>query len=427
MKHLLNALPTLAVTLILVIIGLAILRPDLIPMPSFLESTESEESLKAERLGEAVALIDDGWSSSPRYRKGPRELPVIRLSSPEIASRIGLQTGIAELTEITDTVIGNAETEFNANRYAEIFPRVRGIIREIRGEEGLDCKPGDLLAVVDSAEVGSAKADYLAAIPAYELADETLKRTTALVAKDAAPRSTEFSDRAALNRARADLLNAEQRLRNFGFNDADLVRIAKSQETSSLLKIVAPIHGKVVDRHAVVGEAVEPNSRMFIVADTTEMWAWVDLDESQFDRVQPGQAVQFTIPGMPGSVFRGAVEWIDPAVNVSTRTVRVRISLQNPESKLRAKQFGTASIEIGTPRKAVLVPREAVQEFDEEAALVFLPDGTDRYRPQRVAVRRSARPGMLEVEWGLKGGESIVTTGSFPLLSELKREEIGGE
>jgi cobalt-zinc-cadmium efflux system membrane fusion protein len=426
----LGFLPTVAVTAILALIGLSIVRPDLLPLPSVLKAGHTESSDPAEvdgGIGEAVDQFDDGWATYREGSLGPRELPVIQLKAEGVSARIGLELAKVVRKEVVDTVPGNAETAFNANKYAEIFPRVRGIIREIRGEEGLDCEPGDLLAVVDSAEVGTTKADLLNALSVVELAEETLKRTTALVAKDAAPRSTEIADRAALNRARADVMNDRQRLKNLGFTDEDLDQIARDRDTSSLLRIASPIHGVVVDRHAVPGEAVEATSRLFIVADTKELWAWVDLDESEFNRVRPGQKATFNTPGTSTEPFRGEVEWIDPAVNQATRTIRVRVGLRNPDAILRANQFGTAMIEVGEPREAVLVPRGAVQEFDDEAAIVFLPDGPERYRPQRVVARGSGIPGMLEVDWGLKGGEEVVTTGSFPLLSELKREEIVGE
>ena len=94
-----------------------------------------------------------------------RELPVVKLTSPEVATRIGLQTAVAEGRTLVDLVEGNAETAYNAHLYADVLPRVRGVIREVEGDHGMACEEGDVLAVVDSADVGAAKAAYLAAGP----------------------------------------------------------------------------------------------------------------------------------------------------------------------------------------------------------------------------------------------------------------------
>ena len=92
-------------------------------------------------------------------------------------------------------------------------------------------------------------------------------------------------------------MDAEQKLRNLGFDDADLARILKTKDTRNLLKVVAPIDGTVVARHAVKGEAVEPTTQLFAVADTSRMWLWIDVYETDIASVAPGQAVTFAISG----------------------------------------------------------------------------------------------------------------------------------
>ncbi len=119
-------------------------------------------------------------------------------------------------------------------------------------------RSGEVLVAIDSAEVGTDKANYLAALPMVELAQATLDRTRSLTRSNALPLKDELVAQTDLNRARADLLNASQRLRNLGFVDSDLVEIAGDQDTSSMLEIVSPIEGTIVERHAVPGEAVEP-------------------------------------------------------------------------------------------------------------------------------------------------------------------------
>jgi cobalt-zinc-cadmium efflux system membrane fusion protein len=396
-----------------------------------------EPAAKAER-------IDDGWcathgapeatcdrcrdvagSGSPRPCAQP--LPVVALASPEIARRIGLETTKAVARKHAMTIVGNAEIVYNSNTYAEVTPRVAGIIREILTDEGKVHKKGDVLIVIDSAEVGSAKASYLASLPVVELARSTLERTRALTRQNALPLKDELEAQATLNRATADLLNAEQRLRNLGFTDADLAQAARSRDTSSLLKITSPIEGTIVSRHAVTGEAVQATSQLFVVADLRVMWAWIDVYEADIERVKAGQPVRFVIGGFESKVFEGHVDWIDAAVNPTTRTIRVRAEIENPDERLRSNQFGRAEIVVGREHEAVFLTRDALQQLDG-VPLVFLRQPDGRFRPQRLVVDEAEALGdEVEVAWGLAPGQEVVTTGAFLLKSELQKDQLAGD
>jgi cobalt-zinc-cadmium efflux system membrane fusion protein len=389
----------------------------------------------------APERVDDGWCErhgKPESRcEECREdatlaatcqasLPVIRLDTPAIAARVGLETALVESRRHARAISGNAEILYNDHFYADVIPRVAGIVREVHAEHGQRVKPGDVLVVVDSAEVGSAKAQYLAALPVVKLAEATLKRTQELTRSNALPLKDELEAATALNRARADLLNAAQRLRNLGFTESELVDIERNRDTTSLLRVVAPIEGTVVERHAVIGEAVEARHALVTVADLREMWAAIDVYESDIVGVQPGQPVTVTITGLEPRVFTGDVHFIETSVNRETRTIRVVAEVHNQDDLLRANQFGRGSIVVGQPHDAVLVPTSAIQSF-QGADLVFLvqPDGS--YRPQRIELGTEPDfvPGMREVEWGLSPGQRVVTTGAFLLKSELVEDAEG--
>jgi cobalt-zinc-cadmium efflux system membrane fusion protein len=230
-------------------------------------------------------------------------------------------------------------------------------------------------------------------------------------------------------------MDAEQRLRNLRFDDDAMARILATRDTRNLLDVTSPIAGSVVLRHAVQGEAVQPASALFAVADTSRMWLWVDVYESDIAAVAPGQPVVFTISGMDpagasqgqgqGPAFAGRVTWVGTEVNPTTRTIRVRAELANPGGRLRANQFGQAEIEVGKAHRAVVVPRQAVQRKDN-VDLVFLPEGgAASFRPQRVVTRPADRGDVIEVAWGLKPGQRVVTRGAFLLKTEIMKGAIG--
>lgn len=432
MSRLLSWVGNLIAYAVIAVILLAVLRPDLVEIPSlssFLEEPESE----AEETTPPVVVEDEvdqeasPESGSTATGDSTLSLSVVRLASPEVAQRIGLQTAIAERRMLVERVEGNAETQYNGHHYAEIVPRVACVVREVLADHGTHCQPGDRLAVVDSAEVGTAKANYLSARAMAELAEATLERTITLSASDALPKARELEARATLNTARADLLGASQRLRNFGFTDEDLEQISAKNDTSSLLDVVAPIEGTVVDLHAVIGEALEPRTVMFLVTDLSSLWVWIDVPEAEFSRVSRGQSVTFDTKLGTESPAKGTVEWVDSSVDPVTRTVRVLAKVENSEGGLRVNQFGWGSIAVAEPRESVVIPRQAAQVVTPGRTVVFVEQADGSFLPRQVEVQEIREPGMIEVVQGLEPGDRVVTTGAFFLMSELRQDELAGD
>ena len=352
-------------------------------------------------------------------------LPRVRLASARLAEQVGIQTAVAVEEEHAHKLTANAETAYNANRYADVTPRVAGFLRDVRADLGMAVKQGDVLAVVDSAEVSSAKAQFLAAKASEELARITYDRTKPLAKEGVVARKGEVETLTALNQARAALLDARQRLRNFGFDDDELARIVREDDTSSNLDVVAPIDGVVVARHAVKGEPVEPTTQVFAVADVSTMWLWIDVYEADVHEVQAGQPITFTVSGGDSARFEGTLNWVGTEVNQQTRTTRVRAELSNADRRLRANQFGQVEIQVEEPHKAIVVPKSAVQRKDD-VDVVFLPEKEGGvYRPQRVMTKPTDRRDVLEVAWGLEAGQRVVTKGAFLLKTEIMKGAIG--
>jgi cobalt-zinc-cadmium efflux system membrane fusion protein len=355
-------------------------------------------------------------------------LPVVRLASEGLAADVGLKTAPVAEEEHVHELFANAETDYDANRYAEINPRVSGFLREARFDLGQQAKGGEVVAVVDSAEVSNAKAQYITARSAHDLAKDTYARTSALGASQAIAATQVLADRAAMNQAQASLLNAEQKLRNFRFGDSDLARILKEHDTRPLLDITTPLGGTVVFRHAVLGEAVEPTTKLYTVADTSKVWLWIDVYERDISKVEPGQKVTFAVmgggPEETPTAYKGKVTWVGAEVDQTTRTTKVRAEVPNPLGKLRAHQFGKARVELGKPHRTLTVAKRAVQRY-ENVDLVFLTEKPGVYRPQRIKAKAIGRGEFMEVSWGLKSGQSVVTDGSYLLKTEIMKGSIG--
>lgn len=351
-------------------------------------------------------------------------LPLVRLKTPKLAEQIGLETEQAASNTHAHTLEATAETTFDMNRYADITPRVSGYLREVRADLGQVVKAGDILAVVDSPQISAAKSRYISTQAALRLAKADYERTRDLVASNAAANRMELEALTLFNQAESAELDASQSLRNLGFSQEELTHIQQSKDTTSLLSIVSPIDGTVALRHAVRGEAVEPTTALFSVADTSTIWLWIDVYEADIERVKLGQTVEFTISGAKTDPIEGKITWVGVQVDPTTRTTRVRAEMPNPNGRLRANQFGIALVTVGAPHEVVVVPRAAVQSKDD-TQVVFLPQEPGVYRPQRIVTQPAAHRDMIEVTWGLKPGDRVVTKGSFWLKTEIMKSAIG--
>ena len=354
-------------------------------------------------------------------------LSTVWLASSLLADKIGIETALVTEESHAHQLVANAETAYDANHYADVTPRVSGYIREVNADLGRTVKQGDLLVIVDSSEVSGAKALYLTADASLKLAQATAERTQSLLQSGVVAGKADLEVRTALNQATALMMDAEQKLRNLGFGDTELTEILKSKDTRNLLNVLAPIDGVVVARHAVKGEAVQATSPLFAVADTSRLWVWVDIYEADIHQIKLGQKVSFAVlGGNPDERFvtPGKLTWIGAEVNEQTRTTRVRAEVENPGGKLRANQFGEATIQVGSEHKATVVPKEAVQRKDK-VDVVFIPEGDGVYRPQRVTTKATDRVDVLEVTWGLKPGQKVVTKGAFLLKTEIMKGAIG--
>jgi cobalt-zinc-cadmium efflux system membrane fusion protein len=405
--------------------GVSVARPHWLPTWARLDTKRLPAWMLVGEHGGQEADKDEADRETPPVETDTRaSWQVVRLASAKLAQRFGIETAAVTRERHAHRLTCNAETAYDARHSAEVLSRVSGVLREVRVDLGQVVRQGDLIAVVDSAQVGTAKVQLHTARSTVELAQVTYDRTRRLTQEKAAPAKTEMEHLTALNQAKANLMDAEQKLRNLGFSDAEITRIARANDASNQLDILAPIGGTITAWDATPGEAVEPTTQLFAMSDTTRMWLWIDVFESDIVAVAVGQPVAFTISGTEAPVFTGRVTAMGTEVNPTTRTTRVRAELDNPDGRLRANQFGRAKIQVEPEHEAIVVPRAAVQS-DGAVEFVFLPEGEAAFRPRKVVTRPIDQDGVVEVTSGLESGERVVTTRSFMLKAELFKNRLG--
>ncbi len=376
----------------------------------------------------SMSLEPAAPNEGPRIQRSPsvtctKDRNVIRLESAEMVRSIGLESELVRQEALHQTLVVNAEVVYDATKFARLSSRAPGVVIEVRKNVGEEVRLGEVVAVVDSADLGSAKAALLDAIAKVRLWEKNDRREQTLLGQGIATEREALESETRLAESRIELARAQQRLRNLGLTEAQIEELKASQDASSKLELTAPSDGVVVERAATVGEVVDMAKPLLAVADTSRMWAMLDLAQAHLQHVRLGQSVVLTIDGLRGEAFAGSVTAIGSEVDPRTRTIRARAEVENEHGFLRANSFGRAEISIRNGEPALLVPKAAVQ-WDGCCNVVFVGDSETRFRPCKV--RLGCESGdFYEVLEGLKGDEAVVTQGSFLLKTEILKGSIG--
>lgn len=350
------------------------------------------------------------------------------LLTPEQVKNAGITTGVALRRPGLGGVQATAQIEAAPNRSAAVAARVPSRIDAIQASEGERVARGQVLAILESPELGRAKADYLAALATANVTRETADRERALFERRISAEREWRQAEAEAIRAQAEKEAAENRLHALGLVDADLAALEKERHYSSTMPLRAPIGGVVTQVTASQGQVVGIGDVLFRIIDAREVWLAIDIYEQDLSRVRVGQQVEVRTTGDVGPARTGTVRNVGAVIEPASRSAKVRVALPNADGALRPGMFATARLSDagGAQADSVLaVPTGAVQR-DGGRQIVFRPAGPGRFVPQTIEVGE-ASGGWTPVQQGLQAGDSVVVTGGFILKSELRKAELGEE
>jgi cobalt-zinc-cadmium efflux system membrane fusion protein len=364
----------------------------------------------------------------PRNQRAPSvtcktSSSIIRFKSAEIASAVGLKYSHVDSRKVKQVLLCNAEIVYDDNMYARLASRAPGVVKEVKKDLGQTVKAGEILVIVDSPDLGTAKAEYLQARALTNLREKNYTREKRLMKNGASTEKEILEAETKLTESRIVLSRASQILKNLGLLDSQLKDIFKKQDTSSQLPLMAPFSGIIVERAAVVGEVVDIKKSLFSVADTSRMWAILDIYEFDIPKVRKGQTAIFRAEGIPDEHRGGKITWISSYVDKQTRTLKVRAEIDNSDNFLRSGMFGKAVINIRDKEQALVIPKDSVQ-WEGCCNVVFVKKSEVIFEPRKVKLGYETDR-FFVVESGVSEGEEIVTTGSFLLKTELLKESIG--
>jgi RND family efflux transporter MFP subunit len=369
-----------------------------------------------------------GSSTAPSPAETPTSaeaLPdVAVMLTPEAIERAGIR--LAPVTAGTggSTLRLPGVIEANAYKQVVVTPLVAGRVTRVRVELGQSVRRGQEMAEIFSPELSEAETRYISARAELDAHERELQRTEKLVEIGAASRQELERLHAEHTSKLAGVESARSRLELLGLSASAIAGLAPGKDVGAVTAVPAPITGVVTERMANSGVNVDSTSKMFTVVDLSTVWVVADVYEKDFSRVHVGSTASVTTKAYPDVVLPGRVSYIDPQVNPTTRTAKVRIEVSNPREQLRLGVFADVSIE-GTEHTSIArIPRTAVQNVDNRT-VVYVADPRQRGRFIEREVHLGDSSGSdVDVVSGLKQGDTVVSDGSFFVRAERERQGL---
>lgn len=376
----------------------------------------------------------------------------------DAVERYGIKVEPAQLWALRPTTTTPARVAFNTEAMAHVGSPLRGRIAEVKVRLGDSVTAGQELLIIESPELGEAQADLLqkriaaeTAGPTVELARVSWERGKALYEQSQGLSLTEVQQReaqytvavAGQKSADAAAAAAANRLQLLGMSQDQIQSLVKTGQISPRFSIKAAIDGTVVQRDATLGELVSPDSEsLLVLADTHTLWVLADVPEAKLPGLVVGNKAWVTLgsqtlandEGAKPPMFEGAISFIAPLIDPTTRTAQVRIEVPVGAAggaTLKPGMFAQAEIVLHTgeaePTPQVAVPDEAIQTVEGGPAIFVPVSGEPNTYAKRAVTIGSQIGGLIPIWSGLVEGEQFVSKGTFILKAELGKGSAAHE
>lgn len=165
------------------------------------------------------------------------------------------------------------------------------------------------------------------------------------------------------NSARGTVESARDKLRRWGLTAEQIAAVERSGNASENVTIYSPASGVVIHRNAQEGMYVDIGTRIFTIADLDAVWVQLDAYESDLQWLRYGQPVSFTTEAFPGETFQGLVSFIDPVLDPQTRTVKVRVNVDNTDGRLKPEMFVRATVLAQFARGGKMIEKSLIGKW----------------------------------------------------------------
>jgi membrane fusion protein, heavy metal efflux system len=231
--------------------------------------------------------------------------------------------------------------------------------------------------------------------------------------------------RAAVETSRVDVAHIRDEMRSLGVIINEHTAFDHNKN-SSLVYLKAPASGIVSERMFNNGAGVEPNQSIMTLSDVSSVWATANVPQDQMKSIYVGTSAEIKLAD--GKTINASVSYIEPTLNEDTRTGKVRLAIDNPDSRMKVGMFVEISFRTGKGDGTELaVPSEAVQNIGGKT-IVFIPkkDETGAFEVREVKTGETS-DGYTQIKEGVELGEMVVTKGSFTLKTQVEKGAVGDE
>jgi len=345
----------------------------------------------------------------------PNELRV----SSDVLAAAGIEMVGVTARPMVERLQATGVVEPNQLKIQQVTPLVGGRVERVAVALGDHVQTGTLLLTISSPQIAEMRGNLRAAEAKLAEADATLTRTKRLVELGAGAGKDLVAAEAGYETAEAQVAQLRQSLEALGAESAD------AGPAVSTITIHAPMTGAVLERTVNPGAWIEAGKPLFTIADLGTVWVIVNVPEARLGVAHIGTRVEIRAPAS-NSPRTGRVSYIDPQLDQTTRTARVRVEVSNPGEQLKVGQFVEVTLQGAMDSRSteMRVPSDAVQRIGERT-VVFVAKGEPGVFEIRDVELGDQTQNLQVVLHGLAAGDRVVTKGAFTLKSQVLKGQFG--
>jgi RND family efflux transporter MFP subunit len=333
----------------------------------------------------------------PSATAGTQGLAPLALSARK-RQLLGVRTVVAEVAPFTKTMRTVGQVAIDERRVQHVHTKIQGWIEHLHvGAVGETVRRGDPLLTIFSPELLASQREYLVAL------DQRARVASSM------PDVVAEADRLVEAASRRLLLQ--------DMAPSQIDELAKTREARRIVTLYSPVSGTITGRNVSHGERIESATSLLDIADLERVWVTADVYESDLPFVRDGQTAAIELAYLPGRSYRGRVSLVSPVVDATTRTVKVRIELDNGDLSLRPGMFADVELSADLGRR-LSVPKDAVLRTGTRS-VVFVSPEDGSFDPREVELGLEL-PDRWEITRGLSAGERVLAAANFFVHAESK-------
>ncbi|HEV2483626.1 MAG TPA: efflux RND transporter periplasmic adaptor subunit [Puia sp.] len=309
--------------------------------------------------------------------------------------------------ELINSMSLTGMVDFNQDKQVNIFPLVSGNIREIKVQLGDYVTAGQVLATVRSGEMAGYTNNLIQAETNVNATKKQLDATKDLYASGLASNLDVTSAQVNYDQALAQLEMVKKILKING------------DDTSGRYVVRTPIPGFIVQKQVTNDQAIRPDNgnALFTISDLKDVWVWGNVYEANLDKIHLGDNVDVTTLSYPGRVFKGRVDKILHVLDPTSKVMKVRVVIENPDLALRPQMYATVTATNTDHQQAIYVPLSALV-FDNSRYFVLVYHGNGRADITPVE-RLSTLGDKVYLVNGVKPGDLIIASNTLAIYDQL--------